>query len=72
MAKVLSVHYFSLDCPKITKGLMVDLALKTIKFKQQLEFQSFKIIQDFKKGYMRHFFFFCLVYSCVFHIIKQN
>ena len=24
--KVLSVHYFSLDCPKLTKGLMVDLS----------------------------------------------
>ena len=30
--------------------------IKTIKFKQQMEFQSFKIIQDFKKVYMRRFF----------------
>ena len=40
---------------------MVDLSWKTITFEQQIEFQSFKIIQDFKKVYMRHFFN-CLVY----------
>ena len=41
--KMLSVHYFSPECAKITKGLMVDL---TIKFKQQIEFQGRKIVQD--------------------------
>ena len=55
--KVLSVHYFSPDRPKITKELTVDLALKTIKFKQ-LEFRSFKFIQGLRKVYMRLFFFF--------------
>ena len=57
MQKVLRVHYVSTDGPKITKGLMVDLSRKTIKFKQQMEFQSFKIIpQDLKKAYMRRFY----------------
>ena len=40
---------------------MVDLSWKTIKFNQQTEFQSFKIIQDFKKVHMLRFFFW-LVY----------
>ena len=48
--KVLSVQYFSPDRPKITE--------KTIKFKQQMEFQSLKNIQEFKKVHMRRFFFF--------------
>ena len=48
--KVLSVQYFSPDRPKIITGWW-----KTIKFKQQIEFQSFKIIQDFKKLYMQRF-----------------
>ena len=55
--KGLSVHYFSLDRPKITKGLMVNLSWKTIKFKQQMEFPGFRIIQDFKKVYMQRIFF---------------
>ena len=38
--RVLSVHYFSPERLKITKGLMVDLSSKTIKFKQQMEFQK--------------------------------
>ena len=32
-----------------------------MKFKQQMEFQSFQILYDFKKVYMRGFFF-CEVY----------
>ena len=59
--RVHSAHYISADRPKITNGLMVDLSLKTTKFKQQMELQSFKIVQDFKKVYMRRFFL-CLGY----------
>ena len=46
--KVLSGHNFSPDHLNIAKGLMVHLSRKTIKFKQKIEFQSFKIIQDLK------------------------
>ena len=60
--KNLSVHYFSPDRTKIT--LMVYMSSKTIKFKQQMEFESLKIIQDFKKVYMRRFLF-CLVYMFI-------
>ena len=28
---------------------MVDLSWKTVTFKEQMEFQSFKILQDFEK-----------------------
>ena len=35
--------------------------MQTVKCKQQMEFQRFKILQDFKKVYMRRFFFY-LVY----------
>ena len=56
--KVLSVCYFSPDRPTIMKGLMVVLSWKTMKFKQQMEFQSFNIIQYFKNVYMWRFFFF--------------
>ena len=59
--KVLGIHYFSMGRPKITKGLMVDLSWKTIEFKQQMEFQSLKIVQDFKKVYL-WVSFFCPVY----------
>ena len=55
--KALSLQNFSPDRPKITKLLMVDLSFKTIIFKEQMEFQNFKIIQDFKKVHMRRFFF---------------
>ena len=54
--KVLCVYYFLPDHPKIIKGLMVDFSCKTIKFEQQMEFQSFKIIQDFKKALHTAFF----------------
>ena len=54
--KAHSVQNFSLDCPKITKGLMINLSWKAWKFEQQIEFQSFKIIQDFKKGHIWHFY----------------
>ena len=57
MDNVLSVRYFSPDRPTITKGLIVELSWKTIKFKQQMIFQSFKIILDFKKVYMPRFCF---------------
>ena len=56
MEKAVSARYISPDIPKIINGLSVALSWKTIKFKQQMEFQSFKIIQDFKKVYMRRFF----------------
>ena len=45
---------------------IVDLSWKTVKFKQQIEFQSFKFIQDFKNVHMWRFFF-CLVYSRLKH-----
>ena len=48
---------------------MVDLSWKTKEFKQQMEFQSIKIIQNFKKVYMQHFFF-GLVY--VKYLIKYT
>ena len=40
--------------------------MKTIKFKQQMKFQSFKIIQDFKKDYTRRFCFFCFFFLFFF------
>ena len=55
--KELSRQNFSPDRPKITKLFMVDLSWKRIIFKQQIQFQNFKIIQDFKKLHMRHSFF---------------
>ena len=56
--KALNLQNFSPDRPKITKLLLVDLSFKTIIFKQQMEFQNFKIIQEFKNVQMRRFFFF--------------
>ena len=50
--------HFTPGRPKITKVSMVDLSSKTIKFKRIMEFQIFKIIQDFKKVYMRRFILF--------------
>ena len=63
--KVLGAHYSPPDRPKVTKRLMVDLTKKTqkkqkkkhTKKKQQMEFQSFKFIQDLEKVYVRRFVF---------------
>ena len=60
--KILVSIIFSPDRTKIT--LMVYMSAKTIKFKQQMEFESLKIIQDFKKVYMWRFLF-CLVYMFI-------
>ena len=58
MDKALSLQNFSPDRPKIMKLLMIVLSSKTIIFKQQMEFQNFKIIRDFKQVHMRRFFLF--------------
>ena len=46
------------------------VTIETIKFKQQMEFQSFKIIQDVKEVYIRRFCFVCVcvcvVFGCLF------
>ena len=49
----------SITFHRIVDGRFV---MKTIQFKQKMTFQSFKIIQEFKKVSMRRFFLFCLVY----------
>ena len=60
--KPLSVKYSSLNRPEMMKSLIEDLSWKTIKFKQQTQYQSFNIMQEFKKVHIRRFLFW-LVYG---------
>ena len=68
--KLPSVQHCALNRLEMTKAILVDSQLKTMKFKRKTKSQSFKIIQDFKKVLMLRFrffylfiFFFWLVYS---------
>ena len=68
MDKVLNAHYFFTGSSKDNERVDGRFVMKN-NFNQQMEFQRFKIIQDFKKVYIRRFFvfffffFFCLVCS---------
>ena len=52
------VHYFSPVVQRFRKGWWyVYFSWRTIKIKQQMEFQNMKTVQEFKKVYMLRFFF---------------